>query len=46
MQLTQEDIKKNTDSTYGERLIKDLSIRLTEEFGKGYGGCTGRSCNG
>ena len=34
--IIQEDIKRNSNSTYGDRLIKDLSIRLTEEFGKGY----------
>lgn len=34
--IIQEDIKKNNKSNYGERLIKELAVKLTAEFGKGY----------
>ena len=30
------DVQSWTDSTYGKKLIKFASIRLTEEFGKGF----------
>ncbi|WP_427042574.1 hypothetical protein HUW86_03950 [Fusobacterium sp. SB021] len=34
--MVEEEQNRNERAEYGENLIKDLSKRLTEEFGKGF----------